>query len=75
MRIDNKLFGKNQKFSGTDSKLLGKDKATQFRTVQISEQKQLRFYVKTFFVFIREKPIVSASFSTTKLGGPKKFSH
>ena len=53
-----KKFGQNQKFSGSDNELLGKDKVTRFRTIHIKGQKQLRFDVKTFFVstsFFRRK--------------------
>ena len=34
-----KKFGQNQNFSGIDNELFGKDKVTQFRTIQISQEK------------------------------------
>ena len=46
-----KKFGQDQIFSATDNKLFGQVKVNRFGTIQISEQKQLRFDMKTFFGF------------------------
>ena len=69
-------IGLNPIFLVTYNSLFGQEEITQFRTIQISTQKQLRFNEKTSYFhlkkFISKKSIVSFLFTTKKQMKTKK---